>query len=200
VAVNLTKGARVSLVKENPGLNKIVVGLGWDEAPKSGKKGGLLGALFGGGGAAIDCDASVFMLDSNDKMQELIYFGALKSRNLSVIHTGDNLTGEGAGDDEQIKVNLAQVPAEIKKLVFVVNIYDCKGRKQHFGMIRNAFVRVVNENTGKELLKFNLTENYDGKTALVVSEIYRKDGDWKFAAIGEGTNDFSLADMKRRYS
>lgn len=200
MAVNLTKGARVSLVKENPGLNKIVVGLGWDEAPQKAVKKGLLGSLFGGGSASIDCDASVFMLDANDKMQELIYFGALKSKNLSVVHTGDNLTGEGEGDDEQIKVNLAQVPDNVNKLVFVVNIYDCKGRKQHFGMIRNAFVRVVDEATNKELLKFNLTENYDGKTALIVSEIYRHSGDWKFAAIGEGTNDFSLADMRRRYS
>ncbi|MEH7125382.1 TerD family protein [Bacillus sp. JJ1773] len=202
MAINLQKGQRVDLTKGNPGLSKIVVGLGWD--PVQSRGGGLLGSLFGGGGGAnIDCDASVIMLGENDKIRnnsDVIYFGNLKSNDGSVQHTGDNLTGDGDGDDEQILIDLSRVPAQVHKLVFVVNIYDCVKRKQHFGMIQNAFIRIVNSANGQEMIHYNLTDDYSGKTCLVVGEIYRHGADWKFAAVGTGTSSPGLADVVRSYS
>ncbi|MFZ7944205.1 MULTISPECIES: TerD family protein [Bacillaceae] len=203
MAINLQKGQRVDLTKGNPGLSKIMVGLGWDPV-QSGGGGGLFGGLFGGGGSAnIDCDASVIMLGANDRLQnnkDVIYFGNLKSNDGSVQHTGDNLTGDGDGDDEQIIVDLARVPSTIQKLVFVVNIYDCVKRKQHFGMIKNAFIRIVNPNNNQELIHYNLTDNYGGLTCLVTGEIYRHGNEWKFAAIGSGTNAASLSEVVRSFS
>ncbi|MEK4200407.1 TerD family protein [Cytobacillus sp. FSL K6-0265] len=204
MAISLQKGQRVDLTKGNPSLSKILVGLGWDPVKqKSG--GGLLAGLFGGGGGGvdIDCDASVIMLGDNDKLRnnkDVIYFGNLKSGDGSIQHTGDNLTGDGDGDDEQILIDLSRIPSHIHKLVFVVNIYDCVKRKQHFGMIQNAFIRIVNSNNRQELIHFNLTENYDGKTSLVAGEIYRHGQDWKFAAVGNGTQAASLSDIVRSYS
>lgn len=201
MAINLQKGQRIDLTKGNPGLTNILVGLGWD--PVENRGGGLLGALFGGGGANIDCDASVIMLGEGDRLMDknhVIYFGNLKSRDGSVHHTGDNLTGEGDGDDEQILVDLNRVPQNVQKLVFVVNIYDCVKRKQHFGMIRNAFIRIVNRANGQELIRYNLSEDYSGKTCLIVGEIYRHGGDWKFAAIGTGTTHASLGELVHMYS
>jgi tellurium resistance protein TerD len=200
MAINLKKGQRISLTKDDPSLSKIMVGLGWDPVKKSG--GGLLAGLFGGGAPDIDCDASVFMLDENGKIkskENIIYFGNLKSRCGSVKHSGDNLTGGGAGDDEQIFIELPLVPRDVHKLVFVVNIYNCVKRKQHFGMVENAFIRLVNLSGNKEILRYSLTNEYSGKTALNVAEIYRQDNEWKFAAIGQGTNDASLGDMSRAY-
>lgn len=205
MAINLQKGQRVDLTKGNPGLSKILVGLGWDEAKKP-SKGGFLGSLFGSAGSAganIDCDASVLMLGENDKItsnNDVIYFGNLKSNCQSVIHTGDNLTGEGDGDDEQILIELNKIPNHIHKLVFVVNIYDCVKRNQHFGMIQNAFIRVVNSSNGQELLHYNLTEDYSGKTSLIVGEIYRNGSDWKFAAVGTGTNAPGLGEVVRSFA
>ncbi len=200
MGISLQKGQRVDLTKGNAGLSKIMVGLGWDPVEKSG--GGLLGGLFGSKGAEVDCDASVIMLDSNEKMakkEDLIYFGNLKSKCGSVVHTGDNLTGDGDGDDEQLIIELDRVPADIQKLVFVVNIYDCVRRKQDFGLIKNAFIRVVNGSDNQELIRFSLTDSYAGKTTLVVGEIYRSGAEWKFAAIGEGTNEASLSEIVKRY-
>ncbi|AIM15355.1 MULTISPECIES: TerD family protein [Neobacillus] len=203
MAINLQKGQRVDLTKGNPGLTKIMVGLGWDPVQKSGG-GGFFSTLFGGGSAPnVDCDASVLMLGDNDKLQnnkDVIYFGNLRSIDGSVQHSGDNLTGVGDGDDEQIMIDLSRVPVHIQKLVFVVNIYDCVKRKQHFGMIRNAFIRVVNPNTRQELIHYNLTDDYSGKTCLVVGEIYRHGNEWKFAAVGNGTNATGLAEVVRSYS
>lgn len=203
MAINLQKGQRVDLTKGNPGLSKIVVGLGWDPV-QSGKSGGLLGGLFGGGGGAnVDCDASVILLGANDKLQsnkDVVYFGNLKSNDGSVQHSGDNLTGDGDGDDEQIMVDLSRVPSSIQKLVFVVNIYDCVKRKQHFGMIQNAFIRIVNPSNNQELIHYNLSDNYSGLTCLVTGEIYRNGNEWKFAAIGSGTNVASLSEVVRSYS
>ncbi|KON87513.1 stress protein [Sporosarcina globispora] len=203
MAINLQKGQRVDLTKGNPGLSKIMVGLGWDPVQKSGG-GGLLGSLFGGGGGAnIDCDASVIMLGENGKLKsnkDVIYFGNLKSSDGSVQHSGDNLTGAGAGDDEQVMIDLSRVPAHIHKMVFVVNIYDSVKRKQHFGMIQNAFIRVVNSGNNQELIKYNLTDDYSGKTSLIVGEIYRHGSDWKFAAVGTGTASPGLSDVVRSYS
>ncbi|AGX05163.1 MULTISPECIES: TerD family protein [Bacillaceae] len=203
MAINLQKGQRVDLTKGNPGLSKIMVGLGWDPVESKGG-GGLLGSLFGGGGGAnVDCDASVIMLGENDKLRnnsDVIYFGNLKSSDGSVQHTGDNLTGEGDGDDEQINVDLSRVPSHVQKLVFVVNIYDAVKRKQHFGMIRNAYIRIVNPMGREELIHYNLTDDYSGKTSLVVGELYRHGTDWKFAAVGTGTNAPGLSDVVRSYT
>ncbi|WML40275.1 TerD family protein [Neobacillus sp. OS1-2] len=203
MAINLQKGQRVDLTKGNPGLSKILVGLGWDPV-QSGGGGGLFGGLFGGGGAAnVDCDASVIMLGANDKLQnnkDVVYFGNLKSNDGSVQHSGDNLTGDGDGDDEQIMVDLSRVPSHIQKLVFVVNIYDCVKRKQHFGMIKNAFIRIVNPSNNQELIHYNLTDNYGGLTCLVTGELYRHGNEWKFAAVGSATNAASLSEVVRSFS
>ncbi|WP_110113435.1 TerD family protein [Bacillus sp. CGMCC 1.16541] len=203
MAITLQKGQRIDLTKGNPGLAKVLVGLGWDPVESKQSK-GFFGSLFGGGssGANIDCDASVLMLE-NDRFtqkEHLIYFGNLKSKCGGVNHTGDNLTGEGDGDDEQIIIDLQRVPSNINKLVFVVNIYDAVRRNQDFGMIQNAFIRVVNMNNQEELIKFNLSENYSGKTSLLVAEMYRYEQDWKFAAVGTGTNDKGLEELIRHYT
>lgn len=195
MSINLQKGQKIDLRKSNPGLSSISVGLGWDPVAKSG--GGFLKAILGGN-SNIDCDASVFMLNEEGQMsnsKDLIYFGNLKSTCKSVIHTGDNLTGDGDGDDEQILVNLDKVPANIHKLLFVVNIYNCVSRKQHFGMIKNAYIRVVDQANRKEIAKYNLTDDYSGKTSLIVGTIYRHNGTWKFSAIGQGSNDTGLNDI-----
>jgi len=202
MAINLQKGQRISLTKDDPSLSKIMVGLGWDPVKQSGGK-GFLGGLFGGSSAPdIDCDASVFMLDENNRIRskkDIIYFGNLKSMCNSVRHSGDNLTGGGEGDDEQIFIDLSLVPDNIHKLIFVVNIYDCVKRNQHFGMIENAFIRVVNSTNNNEMMRYNLTNEYAGKTALIVAEIYRQNNEWKFGAIGQGTNDTSLSNMAKTY-
>lgn len=203
MAITLQKGQRIDLTKGNPTLSNILIGLGWDPVQSSGG-GGLLSSLFGGGNKApnVDCDASVLMLqdDKITKKEQLIYFGNLKSSCGSVTHSGDNLTGEGAGDDEQISVNLQDIPSYINKLVFVVNIYDCVRRKQDFGMLKNAYIRVQNQDNGEQLLRFNLSDDYSGKTSLVVAEIYRHGSDWKFGAIGDGTKDTNLQELVRNYS
>ncbi|NLI58291.1 MAG: TerD family protein [Clostridium sp.] len=201
MSINLQKGQRVDLTKGNAGLTRLMVGLGWDEAKRS-KKGGFFASLFSASPAAIDCDASVLMLDVNGKLsrrEDLIYFGNLKSRCGSVVHTGDNLTGEGEGDDETILIEINKIPQNIHRLVFLVNIYDCVRRNQHFGMIENAFIRVVNASNNQELVRFNLSENYSGKTTLFAGEIYRYNNEWKFAATGEATNDTSLKEIVKRY-
>lgn len=199
MAITLEKGQRIDLTKGKTGLTNILVGLGWDPVSQGG---GFLGKLFGGGGGAdIDCDASVLML-KNDKFVEnkdLIYFGNLKSKCGSVEHTGDNLTGEGDGDDEQVLVNLSKVPGNVNKLVFVVNIYDALRRNQHFGMIQNAYIRIVDRSNNQELVKYNLKDEYAGKTSLIVGELYRHENEWKFVAVGNGTNDAKLADITRNY-
>ena len=196
MAINLAKGQKIDLTKKNPGLSFVTVGLGWDAASK-GK--GFFSALFGGGEMDIDCDASVILLDENEKKVETICYSHLRNTNDSIIHTGDNLTGDGDGDDEQIRVDLKKVPSNIQKLVFIVNIYSAERRKQHFGMIKNAFIRLVDESTKKEILRFNLTEDYSNKTAIFVSEVYRDQGEWKFLATGEGTTDNSIGEMVKRY-
>ncbi|MDR3342159.1 MAG: TerD family protein [Treponema sp.] len=189
MSVNLQKGQKVNLSKDDGGdLKQVVVGLGWDVAQ---------------GGPDIDCDASAILCGANGKIsrkEDIVYFGNLRHPSKSVLHTGDNLTGAGEGDDEQIIVTLASVPAQYEKIVFVVNIYQAVIRKQHFGLIQNAFIRIVDSDTNKELLKYNLSENYDWMTAMIFGEIYRKDGKWKFSAIGQATKDDGLGQLATRYT
>lgn len=196
MSVNLQKGQKVDLTKGNAGLKALVVGLGWDEAPKK-------FSLFGGKQADIDCDASAILIsESTGKLAgpaDVVYYGSLVHLSGAVRHCGDNLTGAGDGDDEQIIVELTKVPSQYNKIVFVVTIYQAVERKQNFGMIRNAFIRIVDADTGKELCKYNLSENYDGKTAMIFGEVYRYNGEWKFGAIGEPTNDNGIQDMANRF-
>ena len=203
MAISLSKGQKIDLTKGKAGLSNIRVGLGWDQVKKSG--GGVLGGLFGGSGgsgADVDIDASVLMITKEGKVAgngNVVYFGNLTSSCGSIRHTGDNRTGAGEGDDEVIKVELSRVPGNIDKLVFVVNIYNASSKKQHFGMIENAFIRVIDERNGEELIRFNLTDNFEGKKAVFVGEIYRNGADWKFNAVGEGTGDNSIMEMASRY-
>ena len=207
MSVSLQKGQKVNLSKDNAGLAKVIVGLGWDEAkPSGGGGGGFFATLFGGGAAtthqAIDCDASAIMLKNGNFVDrtDLVYFGNLKHKSGTVNHMGDNLTGEGEGDDEQIVIDLSRVPAEYDKIVIVVNIYQAVQRKQHFGMIENAFIRLVDARNNKEMCKYNLTENYSGMTAMIFGEIYRHNGEWKFNAMGNGTTDPGIGELCRRFS
>ncbi|MCI6738300.1 MAG: TerD family protein [Intestinibacter sp.] len=195
MSINLKKGQKIDLRKSNPGLSAVRVGLGWDPVEQGG--GGFLKSLFGSGKADIDCDASVFLLNGDSKPVDLIYFGNLRTRNDSIIHTGDNLTGEGEGDDEVILVDLDRIDPNIDKLLFVVNIYDCVRRGQDFGMIQNAYIRIMDAKNNSEIARYNLSDDYRGKTGLLVGLIYRYNGTWKFNAIGEGTRDTGLNDMKK---
>ncbi len=195
MSINLQKGQKIDLTKGGGGLRRVMVGLGWDEAPRGG--GGFLAGLFGAQPQSIDCDASVILCGANGRIvstnanQCCVYYGNLRHPSGAIVHQGDNLTGAGDGDDEQIMVNLAQVPAEIEKMVFVVNIYDGRARNQHFGMIKNAFIRLVNMDNNSELCRFNLSENYTNMTGLVVGEIYRRNGEWKFNAVGQPVQEAS---------
>ena len=195
MSVNLQKGQKVDLTKGNAGLKSLVVGLGWDEAPKK-------FSLFSKQ-EDIDCDASAILItESTGKLAgpiDVVYYGQLQHRSGAIRHCGDNLTGAGDGDDEQIIVELHRVPADYNKIVFVVTIYQARERKQQFGMIRNAFIRIVDADTGSELCKYNLSENYEGKTAMIFGEVYRYNGEWKFGAIGEPTNDNGIADIAARF-
>lgn len=194
MSVNLSKGQRINLSKEVEGLSKIMIGLGWDAAKQSG---GILNHLFGSTSYSIDCDASAITMGNGNKYRACIYYGNLSEDN--VYHHGDNLTGDGDGDDEQITVDLAHLSSEIERIVFVVNIYNCTERKQDFGLIKNAYIRLVDESTGKEICKYNLSDDYAGKTAMIFAEVYRNNGEWKFNAIGQGTNDASISQLINRY-
>ena len=198
--VNLKKGEKINLTKSDAGLRKIMVGLGWDEAQP--QQHGLR-ALFAAKPADIDCDASVILCGENGKLipskDFCIYFGNLRHSSGAVVHQGDNLTGGGEGDDEQIMVDLSIMPPEVAKLVFVVNIYDANVRRQHFGMIRNAFIRLVNTKNNTEICRYNLTDDYSGSTGLIVGELFRSGNEWQFNAIGKGVAEASrlqkLVDM-----
>ena len=195
MSVNLQKGQKVDLTKNNQGLSKVVVGLGWDEAEQ--KRG-----LFSKKPADIDCDASAILLSTGGKLSsnsDVIFYHNLKHSSGAVMHCGDNLTGAGEGDDEQIIVELKKIPENYERIVFVVTIYQAKERNQHFGMIKNAFIRIVDSSTGNEMFKYDLSENYDGKTAMIFGEIYRHNGEWKFSAVGEPTNDNGISEMAKRF-
>ena len=193
MSISLQKGQKVSLSKENAGLSNVLVGLGWDEVKRTGG--------FFKRPQPIDCDASAIMLKDGkfrDKA-DLIYFGNLTHKSGTVRHMGDNLTGAGDGDDEQILIDLSKVPAEYDRIVIVVNIYQAVQRKQQFGLIENAFIRLVDGKTNKEMCKYNLSEDYTGKTAMIFGEIYRYNGEWKFNAIGQGTTDPGIGELVQRY-
>lgn len=198
MAINLKKGERISLTKETPGLAQIRCGLGWDVAKTSG---GLFGAFSNN--QNYDLDSSVICLNANDKLcnqQDVIYFGNLRHPSGAITHLGDNLTGEGEGDDEQIVVILPKIPSEITKLVFTVNIYNCLERKQDFGQVRNAFVRLVDMSTNKEVARYNLSgSEYTGMTGMIMAEIYNRNNEWKMAAIGKGIKIKGLEDLVRSY-
>jgi tellurium resistance protein TerD len=175
MAISLTKGGNMSLTKGNPGLNKIFVGLGWDVRATS--------------GAAFDLDASAFLLNESGKVRsdaDFIFYNQLKSVDGSVEHTGDNLTGEGEGDDESINVTLNLVPAEITKIAFTVTIHDAQSRGQNFGQVSSAFIRIVNADNNEEIARFDLAEDASTDTAMIFGEVYRHNGEWKFKAVGQG--------------
>ncbi|MBM9621782.1 MULTISPECIES: TerD family protein [Streptomyces] len=175
MGVSLSKGGNVSLTKAAPNLTAVTVGLGWDVRTTT--------------GTDFDLDASALLTNAEGKVAtdgNFVFFNNLKSPDGSVEHTGDNLTGEGEGDDEAIKVNLAAVPADVDKIVFPVSIYEAESRQQSFGQVRNAFIRVVNQADGVELARYDLSEDASTETAMVFGELYRNGAEWKFRAIGQG--------------
>ncbi len=176
MAINLSKGQKVDLTKGNPGLKKIMVGLGWD-----------VNAFDSG--FDFDLDAAAFMLGDNGKgpsEKEFIFYGNLTHQSEAVKHMGDNLTGEGDGDDEQIQIDLSKIPSNVSKIAFTVTIYDAEIRKQNFGQVSNSFIRIVDETTGSEIIRYDLGEDFSIETAVVVGELYKNKGEWKFNAIGSG--------------
>lgn len=175
MAISLSKGGNLSLTKTDPSLSKILIGLGWDERATD--------------GGDFDLDASAFLLNITGKVRseaDFIFYNQLRSADGSVEHTGDNRTGQGDGDDESIKVDLSRVPADVDKIVITVTIHDAEARRQNFGQVANAFIRVVNDVTGQEVVRFDLAEDYSTETAMVFGELYRNNGEWKFRAVGQG--------------
>ncbi|MFI3175729.1 MAG: TerD family protein [Bacillota bacterium] len=176
MAINLSKGQKVDLTKGNPGLKNLLVGLGWDVNQFD-------------GGADFDLDASVFLLGENGKTtneKDFIFYGNLEHESKSVAHMGDNLTGEGDGDDEEVKVDLSLIPANITRVAFTVTIHEAESRRQNFGQVTNSYIRIVDEATNTELIHYDLGEDFSIETAVVVGELYRHNGEWKFNAIGSG--------------
>ena len=177
MAISLNKGGNLSLSKTDPSLNQVLIGLGWDARATD--------------GADFDLDASAFLLAVNDKVRgetDFIFYNQTRSPEGSVEHTGDNRTGEGDGDDEAVKINLAKVPADVQKIAITVTIHDAESRGQNFGQVQNAFIRVVNDQTNVEIVRFDLNEDYSTETAMIFGELYRHNGEWKFRAVGQGYN------------
>ena len=174
--INLVKGQKTNLTKDNPNLSKILVGLGWDVKKYD-------------GGYDFDLDASAFLVGANGKVAndaDFIFYHNLKHSSGAVEHTGDNLTGAGEGDDEVIRVDLKKLPANVERVAFTVTIYDADVRRQNFGQVSNAFIHIIDETTGQELIRYDLGEDFSIETAIVVGELYRNAGEWKFNAIGSG--------------
>ena len=177
MALSLTKGGNLSLTKEAPGMTKVLVGLGWDARSTDGTE--------------FDLDASAFLLKADGKVRadsDFIFYNQLKSVDGSVEHTGDNRTGEGDGDDEAIKVDLSKIPADIHKIAFTVTINEAEARRQSFGQVRNAFIRIVNQDTNVEVGRYDLDEDASTETAVIFGELYRHGTEWKFRAVGQGFN------------
>jgi len=187
MSVSLSKGGNVSLSKEEPNLSRILIGLGWDTRTTD--------------GAEFDLDASAFLLAAGDRVRgdaDFIFYNNLRSSDGSVEHTGDNRTGEGDGDDEALKVDLTKVPADVQKIAVTVTIHDGEGRRQSFGMVSNAFIRVVNDATGREIARYDLSEDASSETAMIFGEVYRHNSEWKFRAVGQGYKG-GLAPMARNF-
>lgn len=187
MAISLSKGGNISLSKEAPGMKKLLIGLGWDSRETTGHD--------------FDLDASVFMVDANGKCRnekDFIFYNNLKSPEGAVEHTGDNTTGEGEGDDETIKVDLSLVPNDIDRIAITVTIHDSKNRGQNFGMVENAFSRVVNADNNQEVARYDLSEDYSTEDAMIFCELYRREAEWKFRAIGQGF-DGGLGDLVKKY-
>lgn len=205
MSINLSKGQKINLSKESAGLSQIMVGLGWDEVQQST---GFLGTLFGSKPEDIDCDAFAIMLGydgkllhhTNDLKECTVFFNNLSDPYRSIVHQGDNLTGAGEGDDEQIFVDLNRVPSDVGAIVFAVNIYEAFKKNQHFGMLRNAFIRVVDHQRGRELCRFDLNDNYNNMTALVAGTIVRGDNGWEFVTDGQAARLESLVDVVAAFS
>ncbi|MFC5653144.1 TerD family protein [Paenibacillus solisilvae] len=188
MAINLSKGQKVDLTKTNPGLSKITVGLGWDTNKYD-------------GGKDFDLDVSLFLTNAAGKVEgekNFVFFNNPQNENGSVVHTGDNRTGDGDGDDEQIKIELATVPANVEKIAFTITIYEATERNQNFGQVSRAYVRIVNDVNSEEIIRFDLGEDFSIETGVVVGELYRNSGEWKFNAIGSGYKD-GLAGLCRDY-
>jgi tellurium resistance protein TerD len=175
VAVSLTKGGNVSLTKEAPGLTAVTVGLGWDVRTTT--------------GTDFDLDASAIAVNTTGKVfsdAHFVFFNNKQTPDQTIVHTGDNRTGEGVGDDEQINVNLTGLPADIDKVVFTASIYEAENRQQNFGQVRNAYIRVLNQAGGTEIARYDLSEDASTETAMVFGELYRNGAEWKFRAVGQG--------------
>lgn len=175
MALSLSKGGNLSLTKTDPSLTRIIVGLGWDPRATDGTE--------------FDLDASAFLLKGDGKVRseaDFIFYNQLKSADGSIEHTGDNRTGAGDGDDEVIKVDLSRVPADVEKVVFTVTIHDAEARKQSFGQVGGAFIRIVNEVSNNEVVRYDLAEDASTETAMIFAELYRNNGEWKFRAVGQG--------------
>lgn len=174
--ISLSKGQKVDLTKTNPGLNKVIVGLGWDTNKYD-------------GGSDFDLDAAAFLLGADGKVTsegDFVFYNNPQGGQGSIVHSGDNRTGAGEGDDEIVKIDLSKVPANVEKIAFTITIHEADTRNQNFGQVSNAYVRVLNEASGEELIRFDLGEDYSVETAVVVAELYRHAGEWKFNAIGSG--------------
>ncbi|PKG24033.1 TerD family protein [Niallia nealsonii] len=188
MSINLSKGQRIDLTKTNPGLKRAIIGLGWDTNRYD-------------GGADFDLDASAFLANENGKVIndiDFIFYNNLKHASGGVEHTGDNRTGDGDGDDEQIIIDFQKLPSHVHKIGIAVTIHDADSRSQNFGQVSNAFVRVVNEENTIEILRFDLGEDFSVETAVVICELYKHNGDWKFNAIGSGFSG-GLAALCRNY-
>ena len=175
MAITLSKGGNLSLSKSDPSLSRAVLGLGWDTRATDGQD--------------FDLDASAFLLGANGKVRseaDFIFYNQLKSVDGSVEHTGDNRTGAGEGDDERIKLDLSRIPADVQTVAFTVTIHEAESRRQNFGQVRNAFIRLLNEDTGSEIVRFDLGEDFSTETAVIFAEVYRHGGEWKFRAVGQG--------------
>jgi len=187
MAISLSKGGNVSLSKEDPGIKQIRIGLGWDERATT--------------GADFDLDASAFLLNAEGKVRnekDFIFYNQLKSVDGSVVHQGDNRTGEGEGDDEVINVDLEKVPADVEKIAITVTIHESQARGQNFGQVANAFARVVNDVSNNEVVRYDLTEDYSTEDAMIFAELYRHNGEWKFRAVGQGFSN-GLAGLATNY-
>ena len=198
MSVSLKKGQKVNLSKDNSNLTKVTIGLGWDEVKQS----KLPKWLGGKKKEEFDVDAIAFLLDKDGKIADTddrVFYNHLRHESKCVEHKGDNLTGKGEGDSEQILVNLSKLPEKYDKIVFLASIYKATEREQHFGMIKNAYIRLVDSNTNKELYIYNLSENYQGMTSMVFGELYRRNGEWKFNAIGQPMEVWSIDQLSEKY-